>query len=151
MEETPRRLATRATWLIAQTAVHSRRLVTEGFATTGARGYHYRILAALHEFGPASQAGLGRRCQMDRSDVVATVTELQRAGHVARDADPADRRRNTVTITKAGERQLHRLDDALEKVQDELLAPLTPAQRQTLVALLGKVLNQHGGPPATDP
>lgn len=143
VESTPRRLTTRASWLITQTAVHSRRLVAEGFAAAGARGYHYRLLAALHEFGPASQADLGRRCQMDRSDVVAAVTELERAGFVARGADPADRRRNTVTITQPGGRQLHQLDDALDQVQDDLLAPLTPTERQTLITLLGKVLDHH--------
>ncbi|WP_326554887.1 MarR family winged helix-turn-helix transcriptional regulator [Micromonospora sp. NBC_01813] len=147
MESTPRRLATRASWLITQTAVHSRRLVAEGFTAAGARGYHYRVLAALHEFGPASQADLGRRCQMDRSDVVAAVTELERAGFVARGTDPADRRRNTVTISDTGERQLHQLDDALDQVQDDLLAPLTPAERQTLITLLGKVLDHHSTPP----
>ncbi|WP_435792456.1 hypothetical protein [Amycolatopsis tolypomycina] len=36
-------------------------------AVAGARGYHYRILATLHEFGPSSQAGLGRRGRVDRS------------------------------------------------------------------------------------
>jgi DNA-binding MarR family transcriptional regulator len=82
---------------------------------------------------------------MDRSDVVAAVTELEREGCVERGTDPADRRRNIVTVTAAGRRQLHRLDGALDKVQDELLAPLSVAERRTLVALLGKVLEGHGG------
>src|SRR5690606_8448410 len=67
----PERLAAKPSWLITQLAMHARRLVFDGFAATGARGYHYRILAALHEFGPASQAQLGRWCRIDRSDVVA--------------------------------------------------------------------------------
>jgi len=99
----------------------------------------------LREFGPASQAELGRRCRMDRSDVVTAVTELEKEGFVERGADPADRRRNTVAITAAGTRQLRRLDRALDQVQRELLAPLSASERQTLVALLGKVLEHHGG------
>ncbi|MEU4782049.1 MarR family winged helix-turn-helix transcriptional regulator [Micromonospora sp. NPDC023633] len=145
MEPTPNRLATKASWLITQTAVHARRFVSEGFTAAGARGYHYRVLAALREFGPASQAELGRRCRMDRSDVVAAVTELSAEGFVERNADPVDRRRNIVTITSAGTRQLRRLDRALDDVQDELLAPLSAAERQALVALLGKLLEHHGG------
>lgn len=149
MESTPRRLATKASWLITQTAVPARRLVSEGFATADARGYHYRLLAALREFGPLSQADLGRRCRMDRSDVVAAVTELADAGFVERAADPADRRRNSVTITGAGVGQLRRLDHALEKAQDELLAPLSAAERETLIALLGKLFAHHGAAPTS--
>ncbi|MFG1759910.1 MarR family winged helix-turn-helix transcriptional regulator [Micromonospora echinofusca] len=148
MEPTPSRLATRASWLITQAAVHARRAVSEGFAEAGARGYHYRVLAALREFGPASQARLGQWCRMDRSDVVAAVTELEAQGFVERSADPADRRRNTVTITGAGIRRLGRLDRALDDVQDELLAPLSATERQALVALLGKLLDHHGAAPS---
>ncbi|ALC19781.1 hypothetical protein [Streptomyces pristinaespiralis] len=54
MDEIPERLAAKPSWLISQLAVHVRRLVFDGFSAAGARGYHYRILAALHEFGPAS-------------------------------------------------------------------------------------------------
>ncbi|WP_243707874.1 MarR family transcriptional regulator [Micromonospora sp. KC606] len=135
--------------MVAQTAVHARRLVGEEFIAAGARGYHYRVLAALQEFGPASQAELGRRCRMDRSDVVVAVTELEGQGFVERAADPADRRRNTVTITRAGTQQLRRLDRTLDKVQDELLAPLSATERQTLVALLGMVVKHHGGAPTS--
>ncbi|MGR6320098.1 MarR family transcriptional regulator [Micromonospora soli] len=135
--------------MISQTAVHARRFVAEGFAAAGARGYHYRVLAALEEFGPASQAELGRRCRMDRSDVVAAVTELEGEGFAERSADPADRRRNIVTITRAGTQQLRRLDRALDTVQDELLAPLSATERQTLVALLGKLIEHHGGVPTS--
>ena len=71
MEETPGRLTAKPSWLITQLAVHAHRLASDGFAEMKARGYHYRILAALHEFGPASQAELARRCNMDRSDIVA--------------------------------------------------------------------------------
>ncbi|MEJ3746556.1 MarR family transcriptional regulator [Actinomycetes bacterium KLBMP 9797] len=147
MEGTPNRLATKPSWLITQIAVHARRLVTEAFASSDARGYHYRLLAALREFGPASQAELGRRSHMDRSDVVAAVNDLATAGFVERSPDPADRRRNTVTITAEGVRQLRRLDRAVDKVQDELLTPLSAADRQTLIALLGRVLEHHGGAP----
>ena len=139
----PDRLGGKASWLISQLAVHSRRLVTDAFHATGARGYHYRVLATLHEFGAVSQVELGRRCRMDRSDVVAAVTELVEAGYVERGTDPADRRRNTVTITPAGTRQLHRLDRALDAVQDELLAPLSPGERAVLRDLLARVLAHH--------
>jgi DNA-binding MarR family transcriptional regulator len=119
------------------------RLLTDNLATAGSRGYHYRLLAALHEFGPASQASLGRRTGMDRSDVVASVNELASRGLVNRSPDPADRRRNIITITQAGAAHLRRLEELLTSVQDELTAPLSPAERHQLIRLLTQILDHH--------
>ncbi|WP_040796395.1 MarR family winged helix-turn-helix transcriptional regulator [Nocardia higoensis] len=143
MEDTPERLTAKPSWLLTQLAVHAKKLSSECFAEAGARGYHYRILATLAEFGPASQIDIGRRGNIDRSDVVAAINQLAEQGYVERSPDPADRRRNIVTLTEAGRRQLRRLDATLGEVQDELLAPLSPPDRETLTRLLAEVLAYH--------
>jgi len=143
-DETPARLTAKSTWLISQVAARSHGLLTERLAAAGARGYHYRLLAALAEFGPSSQASLGRRTRMDRSDVVAAVGELAAEGLVERAADPADRRRNVVTLTPRGTVRLERLDQVLAAVQDELLAPLSGAERAELARLLARLLDSPG-------
>ncbi|MDT0342178.1 MarR family winged helix-turn-helix transcriptional regulator [Streptomyces litchfieldiae] len=135
-DRAPERLRSTASWLITHTATHAGRLVAEAFAGIGARRYHYALLSALDEFGPASQAALGRRCGIDRSDVVAAINELAADGFVVRSPDPADRRRNVITVTEAGLRQLERGYRAVEAVQDELLAPLSAGERRELVRLL---------------
>jgi len=143
-DETPARLKAKSTWLISQVAARSHGLLTERLAAAGARGYHYRLLAALAEFGPSSQASLGRRTRMDRSDVVAAVGELAAEGLVERAADPADRRRNVVTLTPRGTVRLERLDQVLAAVQDELLAPLSGAERAELARLLARLVDSPG-------
>jgi DNA-binding MarR family transcriptional regulator len=105
-DATPSRLTSKPTWLIGQASIHAHRLLTDALAGVGSRGYHYRLLAALAEFGPASQASLGRRTEMDRSDVVAALNELAGRGLVNRTADPHDSRRNIVTITPTGKAEL---------------------------------------------
>jgi len=141
-DETPVLLRDKPTWLISQVATHAHRLMTERLAAAGARGYHFRLLAALAESGPSSQASLGRRTGMDRSDVVAAINELARRDLVRRTSDPADRRRNVVTITEKGAAHLEQLDSVLAGVQDELLAPLSPAERAQLTGLLGRILGR---------
>ena len=141
----PARLKGMPTWLLNQAAVQANRLVSDGLGAADARRYHYSMLAALDEFGPASQATLGRRCGIDRSDMVAMVDELADRDLVERAQDPADRRRNTITITPAGIRQLQRLDELLTQIQDDVLAPLSTAERAQLVQLLTRVLDHHGG------
>jgi DNA-binding MarR family transcriptional regulator len=59
-------------------------------------------MTALDEAGPASQADLGRRTTIDRSDMVATLNELGDLGLLDRAPDPTDRRRNLVSLTPAG-------------------------------------------------
>src|ERR1700730_4698626 len=112
-------------WLITRAYAYSHRLLAEGFGAAGVRGYHFRLLAALEEFGPASQADLGRRTSIDRSDVVAALNELAARGLIQRSPDPDDRRRNVITITPAGTKQLRALAPILDGVQDQLLAPLS--------------------------
>jgi len=139
-EAMPSRVAEMPTWLISRAYAHSHRLLVEGFASAGVRGYHYRLLAALEEFGPASQAALGRRTSIDRSDVVAVLNDLAARGLIERAPDPDDRRRNVITITPAGTEQLRALDEVVASVQEKLLAPLSPPDRTRLVRLLSAVL-----------
>ena len=139
----PALLMAKPSWLISEVSRLAHPLLTGKLATAGSRGYHYRLLAALQEFGPASQASLGRRTAMDRSDVAAAVSELVARGLAGRAPDPADRRRNVISITPAGTARLQRLDELLDGVQDELLAPLSPAERQQLIGLLNRILEHH--------
>jgi len=136
---TPALLMAKPTWLITQLSAQAHRLLGSHLATVGARGYHFRLLAALAESGPSSQASLGRRTEMDRSDVTLAVGELAADGLVERTTDADDRRRNVVTITDAGRARLRRLDEVLNDVQDELLAPLSADERATLVGLLERL------------
>ncbi|WP_329177505.1 MarR family winged helix-turn-helix transcriptional regulator [Streptomyces sp. NBC_01477] len=141
---TPGRLSTLPSRLLAQATVHSERLVGEGLAAVGARKWHYAVLAALQEYGPASQAELSRRARIYRSDMVAVLNELADGGYVERAPDRADRRRNVITITAQGRRRLDTLDGLIATLQGELLAPLSAAERDELVRLLTVLAAHHG-------
>ena len=137
----------RPTWLISRAYARSTGLLNAGFEShgNGLRGYHYRLLAALDEWGPASQADLGRNTGIDRSDVTAALAELETRGLIERTVDPEHKRRNIVTLTPEGVEQLSDLDAAVDAIQDELLAPLTAAQRHRFVALIRLLLDDDGG------
>jgi MarR family transcriptional regulator, lower aerobic nicotinate degradation pathway regulator len=141
----PARLRSMPSWLLNQVALPAQRIIAEALASVGARRQHYSVLSALEEFGPASQAALGRRCGIDRSDMVALVNELAAAGRLERTPDAEDRRRNVIAITDAGRKFLSELDRLLQAAQDDLLAPLSSRERTELVRLLGAVLAHHSG------
>lgn len=142
----PARLKGRPTWLISRAYARSSRLLNAGFEAhgSGLRGYHYRLLAALEEWGPASQANLGRSTGIDRSDVTAALAELESRKLIERTVDPGHKRRNIVTLTPEGVEQLRDLDTVVDTIQDELLAPLTATQRRQFITLISRLLDDPG-------
>ncbi|WP_326777840.1 MarR family winged helix-turn-helix transcriptional regulator [Streptomyces sp. NBC_01445] len=143
--KTPDRLRRRASRLLSQLTARSDRLITEGLAQADARKWHYAVLASLQDFGPGSQATLSRRTGIYRSDMVGVLNELAKRDLVERAPDPDDQRRNIITISAKGRRQLRRLDTVLDTLHDELLAPLSPTERDQLVELLNRLLDHHAG------
>lgn len=139
----PERLSSLPSWLLNQVAIPAQRLVAEALATQGVRRYHYALMAVLAERGATSQADLSRRTTIDRSDVVAAVSELSGRGLVRREQDVSDRRRNVVSLTEEGEVIIDELGRVLADVQNTLLAPLSAEERDQLAGLLTRLVNHH--------
>lgn len=139
----PARLRELPSRLLSQASAHATRLVTEGLGGADARKWHYATLAALDEFGPASQAALSGHTDIHRSDLVAVINELAERELVERTPDPADRRRNVITLTPLGRRRLRRLDQLLEAAQEDLLSPLSAQEREQFTRLLGRLVAHH--------
>nr|WP_035750116.1 MarR family winged helix-turn-helix transcriptional regulator [Parafrankia discariae] len=147
----PARLRSLASRLLGRGAVHAERISNARLAAAGATRWQYATLVTLRDGGPASQATLSERTGIHRSDMVAVLSGLTGSdtgtgtgtAYVRRAPDPADRRRNIVTLTPAGRSWLRTLDQLVDETQDELLAPLTPAERAELVRLLQRIDDQH--------
>lgn len=137
------RLRALPTRLVGQVAILANRATERALEPTGSRRYHYALLATLDEQGPLSQAEVGRRTGIDRSDVVAAVNDLADRGFLIRTPDPSDRRRNTLTLTPGGRTHLNDLDTRLEAAQAELLPGFTTAERANFVLTLTRILELH--------
>ena len=124
------------------TAAQARRVAGDALGAIGARKDHFVVLAALAEFGPASQATLSGRTRIYKSDLVAVLNDLADGGLISRTPDSPDKRRNVITITCDGERRLAELDRVLAGVNDYVMAPLDRDERAQLFNLLGRV-NAH--------
>lgn len=137
----PERLRRLPSWLASELARKGATLVGESLAQEGVRRQHFAVLTSLAEQGAASQAALGRRLWIDRSDLHALLAELERDGLVARVRDPEDRRRNVVTLTTAGKAVLRRLDKRVDAAQTALLEPLSAGERREVIRLLERVVS----------
>jgi DNA-binding MarR family transcriptional regulator len=136
----PARLARLPTWLLSQASLRAHQLLVEALSSVDARGYDYRLLAALVEYGAASQATLSRRTGVDRSDVVAAVNDLVERRYAKRSIDASDRRQNLISVTSRGRARYKRLDGLVAGVQEQLLAGLSGAEREQLIVLLRRIL-----------
>jgi len=139
----PRALSRLPTWLVGQVARHANRIVGQTLGEAGMRKQHFAVLTALEEQGSASQAALGRRVWMDRSDLHAVLNDLERDGLVARVRDEGDRRRNLIALTPAGGEALKQLNARVEAAQAALLEPLSSEERSELRRLLTRLEEHH--------
>jgi DNA-binding MarR family transcriptional regulator len=104
------------------------------------RPWHFATLSALADFGPLVQHELADRLNIKRSNLVGYVDELARRDLVRRERDASDRRRQRVVLTAAGSSFLHHLRLRAQRTQPDLLRVLSEPERDTLLALLGRIL-----------
>lgn len=135
----PDALAASTAFLLRQGARRAALCLAEALAPLDLHTRHYGILLALAEDGPSSQSGLGRRLNIDRTTMVTAVDELEQLGYLARKPDPNDRRANRVELTGRGRGRLVRATGTIAAAEAQLLAGLSPAEIQTLRALLHRV------------
>ena len=130
-------------YLIANVARVGHRELELALGRHDLRLAHYAILLALSDFGAMAQHELADRLDGNRSHAVGYLDHLQALELVARQRDPADRRRQNVTLTPEGRSLLNTLAHDVARATDAMLQPLTAAERKTLVALLRRLLLAH--------
>jgi DNA-binding MarR family transcriptional regulator len=136
LREPPQRLRSLTSYAIVLAAARASQLAAEHVSRLGASKATFGVLAVIEEFGPSSQADLGRRLGMDRRSVSEEASSLERAGLIHRAPDPADSRRNRLEMTTAGRVLLDQLNESLAAMQDEFLAPVPVEDRPDLARLL---------------
>jgi MarR family transcriptional regulator, lower aerobic nicotinate degradation pathway regulator len=124
-------------------------------APLGLRPRHLVALTVLRDHGGMTQQAYASALQMDRTNLVGLLNELEEGGLVARTRSAEDRRRHVVALTEAGTQRLAEAEVALAEVEDEVLGALDHEQRTTLYALLQQATAGHvvdcAAAPATYP
>ncbi|WP_329269405.1 MarR family winged helix-turn-helix transcriptional regulator [Streptomyces pseudovenezuelae] len=131
-------------WLLGRAAARGRALVAEALAVEGVKMWHHVVLSAVRDLAPVAQADLGRAVRLDPKDLVGVLNDLQSAGLVLREPDPADRRKNAVSLTDEGARLLERCERAARHANEELLAPLSADERVRFMGLLIRISGTEG-------
>ncbi|MDQ1645004.1 MAG: hypothetical protein QOJ50_1188 [Cryptosporangiaceae bacterium] len=105
-------------------------------APLGLRPRHLVALTVLRDRGGSSQQALAATLEIDGTNIVGLLNELEAERLIERRRSPEDRRRHVVELTDTGARQLAQVECALAAVENEVLGALDESQRETLYSLL---------------
>ncbi|HEY3467420.1 MAG TPA: MarR family winged helix-turn-helix transcriptional regulator [Amycolatopsis sp.] len=119
-------------------------------APLGLRPRHLIALTVLRDMRGSSQQDLAKILQMDGTNVVGLLNELEAANLVERRRSTVDRRRHVVELTDVGAKQLAKAEFALAAVEDEVLSGLSVEQRETLYELLHQATSKTDAEACTE-
>ena len=142
-------LARHTGFLISRMGMVAQKRFAERMESIGLTPRLWGALNVLDAEGAITQHALGMCVGMDPSTIVATIDELETKGLVERRPHPGDRRAHALHITAEGRQTLARGRQLARRAQDELLAPLSPDEREQLHSLLlrlAEATRQLGGP-----
>ena len=96
----------------------------------------YIVLTALVEQPVRTQAALAQAINADKSRIISVLDELQERGLIHRQPDDADRRVHLLSLTPAGDRLRRSVEAGIRRREEEVLAMLPPADRETFLRSL---------------
>ncbi|MBQ0989890.1 MarR family winged helix-turn-helix transcriptional regulator [Micromonospora sp. PSH03] len=107
-------------------------------APLGLRPRHLVALTVLRAGGGTGQQALATILEMDSTNIVGLLNDLEAKQLIERRRSPEDRRRHVVELTEDGAKRLSEAECALAGAEDEVLGALDPAERETLYELLSR-------------
>ncbi|MFJ8432883.1 MarR family winged helix-turn-helix transcriptional regulator [Kitasatospora sp. NPDC094019] len=90
-----------------------------------------------------TQIQLAELADLDKTTMVVTVDELEKAGLAERRPSAADRRARIISVTEAGERAVERGTAIADRVHQDVLEALPGDERTAFVSALTRLV---GGP-----
>jgi MarR family transcriptional regulator, lower aerobic nicotinate degradation pathway regulator len=105
-------------------------------APLGLRPRHLVALTVLRSCSGCTQQAFSMTLEMDGTNVVGLLNELETEKLIERRRSPEDRRRHVVDLTDAGVERLAKAEAALAAAEGEVLGALDDDQRETLYHLL---------------
>ena len=109
----------------------------------GVTPVQFAMLNALMDTPGEDQITLAGRVAFDPATSGSVIGRLEARGWVRREPDPKDRRRKLLWLTEEGRAIALRMARGVSKVQERLVEPLAPEERETFARLLHKLVAGH--------
>lgn len=101
----------------------------------------YAALVAVESHPGIDATRLSAVIAFDRSTLGSVIERLEAKRYIERKPAPEDKRVKLLYLTKSGAALLHAVTPSVDRAQSRMLAPLKPADRKTLLALLSQLVD----------
>jgi DNA-binding MarR family transcriptional regulator len=135
------RIQDRLGWRLVVAGRIVRTMADEMLAEHGVGGQALGVILRLAEEDGLTQVELARRQRVEAPTMCRMVDRLEGTGLVARERHPDDRRALRIVLTARGRDLARQGLDAVQQLEEAAFGSLEPAERATLSALLGRVLD----------
>lgn len=126
-------------WRLIRSARLTRRALDAALTARGATLNDYAVLCALADAGAVSQKDLAGSVDLSEATLARLVERMERAGLLARERLPANRRLVTVVLTEAGRALQAQLAGAVTELDDSIRGALPGEDAPRLHDLLGRL------------
>jgi MarR family 2-MHQ and catechol resistance regulon transcriptional repressor len=127
-------------WLVLMKAHRAlRRAAIRSIESTDLGLSDFGVMELLLHKGPQPVNEIGRRIELTSGSITTAVDRLAARGVVTRELHPTDRRTRMVRLTARGEQAAQKAFAAHKQSMDAAAAPLSNAERETLIQLLKKL------------
>lgn len=99
----------------------------------------YAALVAIGAHPGIDATRLSQVIYFDRSTIGDVLDRMESKGWILRESTTSDRRVKLLQLSPAGQEILLQVEPAIRRVQERLVAPLSPGEAKTLIRLLARM------------
>jgi len=103
----------------------------------------FAALMAIRSHPDVDATRLSTLIAFDRSTLGDVLERLEAKGWVVRQSSPTDKRVKLLRLSPEGSQLLRRALPKVRRVQERLLSPLSPKDRENMVRLLSQLAESH--------
>jgi MarR family transcriptional regulator for hemolysin len=122
-------------WLLWQASHVLKTQLTAALEEVGISPRDHHVLKKAMT-GDLTQIDIAHAIGLDKTTMVVTLDELEKAGLARRRPSAKDRRARIVEVTPKGRRKVAQGEEIVERVQAEALGALSPDEREAFLAAL---------------
>ncbi|HET9141278.1 MarR family winged helix-turn-helix transcriptional regulator [Actinophytocola sp.] len=130
-------------YLLAQASHVLTTELTAGLEGLGISPRHYCVLRHAGEGEELTQIRLAELCGLDKTTMVVTVDELERAGLAERSPSATDRRARIIRVTANGRRMVAEAESVVDRIYADVLGALPARNREVFLDSLARLVESR--------
>ncbi len=140
--EGPEPPAANVGWLLSQASHVLATELTAGLEGLGLSPRAHCVLSTAMT-GDHTQGQLAQAIGLDKTTMVVTIDELEKAGLAERRPSSRDRRARVIAVTEAGRRVVEEGERIVGRIQDDVLSALPAGERRAFLDALNRLVGDR--------